>query len=160
MKLETIKNAVLVWGIISHEHIACLKDEDALVIVPEQRPYCVGIHHNLPLLSSHYIPAVYCTDNMIGILFYTKKIKKTFLFCRKGSLRPEGMTGASYAALLSEIHRVPVCILAEGEYDLSGFDRDASTLAGHNFVVDERSKKYIIHSERETIGEEVPGSEV
>ena len=144
MKLHEIHNAVLVWGAIGKESISELKDEQALVIVVEKRPECVGIRHNLPLLQKEGIPAVYCTDTMIGTLLYAQKIKKTYIYTDRD--QDDGREN-TYVFLLSRLHGVPVENRRPGVVAAADPDRDAGSLGGSNFIVDERSKKYIIGSE-------------
>lgn len=144
MKLKDIHNAVLVWGVIGDESLPELKNENTLVIVAEGRPGCVGFTHNLPLLKKERIPAVYCTDNMIGTLFYAQKIRKTYIYTGNDPDDPEG----AYVFLLSRLHDVPVEKRPAGNVDTSAADADAGTLGGNNFIVDEALKKYIIGFER------------
>ena len=137
MKLKQIKKSILIWGTVSQEGINQLKNEKELVIVPELRPYLIGLLHNVPLLKREGLSFVYCTDNMLGYLFYKDKIKKTIIFYKE--LTPQGIVGVCgslYVGLLSHLHKVPIKILPEGKITYNFKDFSAKTLLGKNFVLE------------------------
>lgn len=152
MNLDTIHNAVLIWGSISAEGLDFLKQEKALAIVPEQRPYLLGIKRNIPLLQKAGIEFVYCSDNALGLLFYKNKIKKTVLFYQERNGNTIwALPGSLYVNILSQLHKVPVCMLAQGTCDFSLLDRDASTVENKNFVCAKNKENSIVSVEREVL---------
>lgn len=150
MKLKQIKKAILVWGIISQDGINQLKNEKELIIVPEGRPYLIGLLQNAPLLKKEGLEFVYCTDNMLGYLFYKNKIKKTIIFYKK--LTPQGIIGSCgslYVGLLSHLHKVPIKIMPEGILSTNFPDSQAKTLAGKSFILEEG--KFCLEPEEELV---------
>ncbi len=133
MKIEEIKEAVLIWGILSKKGVDALKKEE-LGVVAECRPYLYGLKHNSVLLNEERISYFYCTDNMLGYLFREGKIKRTFIFYRRkkedGFISP---AGSLYVFLLSKLHNVELKFFEEGRF-LGGVDKDASTFGGRVFV--------------------------
>jgi len=81
VKLNALKNLILIWGPLSEEAAQELKKEGSLVLVAENRPSLLGLKHNIPILKKEQVDFVYCTDNALGFLFYKQKIKKTLIFC-------------------------------------------------------------------------------
>jgi methylthioribose-1-phosphate isomerase len=153
MRLDDLKeNCLLIWGAISDHGLEQLKEEGRLVVVPENRPYMTGLIHNAPLLGRHGVDFVYCTDNMLGLLFYKNKIIETFLFYRK--IEENGVTGVSgslYAALLSRLHGVPVRTMPQADLDLAGPDSDASSLCGKKFVMDQNQIDSVVSPDDELV---------
>ncbi|MCM8757701.1 MAG: hypothetical protein NC900_04370 [Candidatus Omnitrophica bacterium] len=136
MRLNEFDQAILVWGIISSESIAQLKSENTLIAVSEMRPYLVGLKHNIPLLKKADIDFFYCTDNMLGFLFYKNKIKKTLLFYKE--LKPQGLVGicgSLYVSLLSKLHSIPVQIIPQGKFNFKSSDLDALSLDGKCLIL-------------------------
>ena len=156
MKLIDIKNAILIWGAMSKEALSQMKEEDLLVLVPENRPYLLGLKHNIPLLKENNINFVYCTDNMLGILFYQERIKKVLLFY-KGLKdgRAVGLCGSYYVALLGKLHNIPVEVQRGVDFDSSSLDNDVSTLGGKGFILEENKQDYVLKAKDEGILEEV-----
>ena len=151
MKLEDIKRAVIIWGAVSSEGISELKKEP-LVIVAENRPFLLGLKHNIPLLREAGINFLYCTDNIPGFLLYKGKIEKTYLFYREKSEQGLiGVCGSLYMGLLSKLHNVPIKFMAGSKIDLVNSDKDASTLGGRDFVFQNYKKMCIIGSDEELI---------
>ena len=137
MDLKDIKDAVLIWGPVSKEGLEALKKEDSLVVVAEMRPFILGLKYNIPLFKKAGIKCVYCTDNMIGALFYEGRIRKTFVFYEQE--KEDSflcMQGALYVALLSKLHDVEVIFLHQEDLILDFTDRDASTFSGRGFLVE------------------------
>ncbi|MFC1514820.1 hypothetical protein ACFL5X_02855 [Candidatus Omnitrophota bacterium] len=154
MKSEARKY-ILIWGPLSAAGVARLAHEGSCVLVPESRPSLLGLKHNLPLLKAKGIDCVYCPDNALGSLFYAGRIATTLLFCRgSASGDMQGVCGSLYAGLLSRLHGVAVEVLEEGSCDRGVLDRDASTLEGRNFILEEDPGKYIIRQDYESIKEE------
>ncbi|MBN2119834.1 MAG: hypothetical protein JW734_02095 [Candidatus Omnitrophica bacterium] len=152
MKLVNAGKFILVWGPVSQEGLEELKREGLPVLVPENRPFLLGLKHNIPLFKESNINFVYCTDNMLGLLFYKGKIKKTFLFYRESDEQAlAGICGSLYVALLSKLHNVRVEILNEAKVDLDRLDVDASSLEGKNFILQENKEEYIIENDYELV---------
>jgi len=155
MKLDSISKATLIWGMISQEGLVHLKEEKSLVIVPENRPYLIGLKHNAPLLKKENIDFVYCCDNVLGLLFYKGKIEKTLLFYKE--LNQNGVTGicgSLYAALLSKLHNIPIKIAPQRRCEIEFLDADASSLGGNLFLED-RQDNCIIRAGDEVIETEL-----
>ncbi|UCG34784.1 MAG: hypothetical protein JSW17_04630 [Candidatus Omnitrophota bacterium] len=151
MKLENINNTTLIWGMISQEGLDHLKEEKSLVVVPENRPYLIGLKHNIPLLKKEGIDFVYCCDNVLGLLFYKERIKKTLLFYKE--LNQNGITGicgSLYVTLLSKLHNIPIKIAPQGRSEIAFEDADASSLGG-NLFLEERQENCIIKAGDEVI---------
>ena len=151
MKLEDIKRAVIIWGAVSPEGISELEKEP-LVIVAENRPFLLGLKHNIPLLREAGINFLYCTDNVLGFLLYKGKIEKTYLFYREKSEKGLiGTCGSLYIYLLSKLHNVPLKVMTGGEIDLVNSDKDASTLGGKDFILQDKGCGCIIEANDELI---------
>lgn len=113
MKIEELNNLILIWGPLSKEGLFYLndtiKDKPLRVLVAENRPHLIGLKHNIPLLKKEGIPLVYCTDNMLGFLFYRGKIKEVLLFCKEFREKEIiASSGSLFAIYLAKLHRVPV----------------------------------------------------
>ena len=140
MKIKDINRLTLIWGGISEEGLSYLRNKvnknNFVILVPENRPYLLGLNYNIPLLEKEKIPLVYCTDNMLGFLFYKGNIEETILFCKKMAEKGVlGVCGSLYATLLSKAHNVPVKVFLQGKVDFSGMDRDASVLQGKKLTL-------------------------
>jgi methylthioribose-1-phosphate isomerase len=156
MKLEGVKNAVLIWGALSAEGITKLKQERKLVIVPEHRPFMLGLKYNCPRLRKAEIKFVYCTDNTLGLLFYKGKIVKTMLFYKeKQEQAIVGVAGSLYVALLSKLHKIPIEIIPAPELAQDIFEGDAAALGGRKFILVEDKQEYVVKPEDELIEWEV-----
>ncbi len=145
MKIKEVNRLTLIWGGLSGEGLSYLRNKanknNFVVLVPENRPYLLGLNYNIPLLEKEKIALVYCTDNMLGFLFYKRKIEETILFCKEMAEREVlGICGSLYVALLSKLHDVPVKVFLQGTVDFSGKDKDASALQGKKMVLDEDSE--------------------
>jgi methylthioribose-1-phosphate isomerase len=147
MKLKEIEKAILIWGPISNQGLSYLKEQKGLVIIAENRPYMIGLKYNKPLLKKEGIKFVYCTDNMLGILFYKKKIKEAILFYEK---KEEGkilaITGSLYFYLLAKLHNVAIKFFLQEKINF--LDSDASTIDGLVFISD---KEKVMRPEKEWI---------
>lgn len=155
MKLENINNAILIWGMLSQEGLDHLKEKKSLVVVPENRPYLIGLKHNIPLLKKEGIDFVYCCDNVLGLLFYKEKIEQTLLFYKE--LTQNGVTGicgSLYVALLSKLHNIPIKIAPQERSEIEFPDADVSTLGG-NLFLEEREENCIIKAGDEVIETEL-----
>ena len=145
--LEDIKEkeGLLVWGAISGEGLEQIREGQDLVIVPENRPSMTGLKYNIPLLRRHGIRFVYCTDNMVGLLFHRKKIRKTVIFYKQAVENGIiGVPGTLYAATLSHLHGVPVNAVPQPEIPFDSADQDASSLGGKSFVAEKYQKEVIL----------------
>jgi len=153
MKIEELNNPILIWGLLSKESLKLFKGRT--VLVAENRPFLYGLKHNIPLLKEHNIPFIYCTDNMLGYLFYKNKIKKTFIFykekTKEGFLAPGG---SLYVSLLSRLHDVPVGPFLGAKVNFGDTDIDASTLGGKEIISGD-VKRWAEPSKDEVINAEV-----
>ena len=156
MKLKNIQDATIIWGMATEEVVSQLKEDKNLVIVPENRPYLIGLKHNIPLLGSKNIEFIYCTDNTLGLLFYKNKIKKVVVFCKEiGNKGITGLCGSLYVALLSKLHDIPIEIYMQENSEVVFKDNDSATLAGKNFIMQEEKEGCIIEAKDEFIETEV-----
>lgn len=156
MKLTEAQEMILVWGPVTRSFLPRLREENSLVLVPEGRPYLTGLKHTIPLLQQENVPCVYCTDNMLGLLFYKQKIKKTILFYYtrvKNGL--EADSGSLYAGLLSKLHRVPVEAVCNDEEKTAYIDRDAATFEGKDLTLEKHKNEYILEAKNEFVPWEV-----
>jgi len=136
MILNEVQNSLLIWGSISTKGLSRIKEEARLVVVPENRPWMIGLIHNIPLLMKEDIPAVYCTDNMLGLLFYRKKVKKTLLFYKEQNEEGiMGISGSLYATLLSRLHQIPIEIVEQGKLECHVSDKDATSLGRKEYIL-------------------------
>jgi hypothetical protein len=120
LKIEEFDDLILIWGPLSREGISYLQEQEwngALrVLVPEHRPFLIGLAHNIPLLKKHGIPSVYCTDNMLGFLFYKRKISTLLLFCKDvGEEEMTGYCGSLFAVLLAKLHGTGIRVFHQDE---------------------------------------------
>ena len=79
MRIEKLKDLILIWGNISPYGIRHIKSEilynnSSMVLIPEMRPYLLGLKI-AETLNKEGIDHVYATDNMISFLFYRGKIE-------------------------------------------------------------------------------------
>lgn len=156
MKLADINNAVLIWGPVSEQGLSYLKKEAKLAVVAENRPYLTGLLHNAPLLKKEGIGFVYCNDSALGLLFYKKKISEAIIFCKEEKNKGvKGFSGSLYAALLAKLHKVAVKVLPAGRFDAGALDKDARTLGGKTFILEQGKSDYIIEAEDELVTQEV-----
>lgn len=147
MRLEEINEAILIWGAISKEALSYLKKQKSLVVIAENRPYMIGLNYNCPLLEKEGIKFVYCTDNMLGILFYKKKVKEAILFYEKKERgRILAICGSLYFYLLAKLHNVKIKFFLQEKIDF--LNMDASCINGLIFVSD---KEKIIKPAKEWI---------
>jgi len=135
MEITNIKKAVLFWGILSEEAVIYLKEKfhrGFVLVNPELRPYLLGLGWNRDALSAAGLEFLYCTDNMLGHLFYLQKIKELLILYQKKM--DDGylcLSSSLYVYELAKYHNVDVKFAAGTELDLDKFsDSDASTLAG------------------------------
>jgi len=139
MRLEEIKRLFLIWGMPSEKGIreleaAVKNDKDLSIFVPEMRPYLLGLEI-AKILQRQDIPHIYGTDNMLGLLFYKRKIKETIFFYKhKTKTTFSGICGSLYVCLLSTLHHVPIRTLEGGKINLANFPKDASSLNGYVFL--------------------------
>ena len=105
------------------------------VLVPENRPFMIGLLHNIPLLKKNGIRSVYCTDNMLGFLFYKRKINELLLFCKEVHEKEmTGYSGSLFAVLLAKLHGAGIRVFHQDEFPANFADTDASTLSGKKFI--------------------------
>lgn len=156
MKLVNIKNAILIWGALSSEAIEKLKQEQRIIIVPEHRPFMMGLKYNCPRLRKSEVPFVYCTDNTLGLLFYKNKIKKTIFFYKEKTDKGiVGFSGSLYVIFLSKLHAVPVEIMQGPESIQGNFETDASTFGGKKIILANDKQEYTVPCADELIELEI-----
>ncbi|MCD6319411.1 MAG: hypothetical protein J7M03_01890 [Candidatus Desulfofervidaceae bacterium] len=139
MRLEEIKQLLLIWGMPSDRGIKELKaaikeDKELSIFVPEMRPYLLGLEI-VKIFQRQGIPHSYGTDNRLGLLFYKRKIKETIFFYKSVNKKVfSGICGSLYVCLLSALHHVPIRTLKGGEINLTSLAKDASSLNGYIFL--------------------------
>ncbi len=157
MKLVDVNNAVLVWGPVSTQGLAALRREDALVVVPEQRPYLIGLVQTIPLLDKEGIKFFYCSDTVVGFLCSKKKIRKAYFFYQdktaEGALW--AISGSLYFSLLCKLHAIPLELLRQGEFISKTLDQNAATLAKRGFLVTGDKNECIIEPALELVTGEI-----
>lgn len=154
MKLDKIEKAVLVWGPVSSQGLARIRQTGWLVIVAENRPGMIGLRHNLNQLKEAGINCVYCNDNALGLLFAQGKIFKTAVFYKaKNEKGIQGFCGTLYAVLLSRLHNVGVEFFPapEGFIDPGG---NASNLSGRKLIIENKTDEFVVETQDELIAEE------
>jgi len=155
MRLEAIEKALLVWGPVSDEGITRIKQEGWLVVVPEGRPGMIGLRHNMIRLRRAGVKTVYCNDNVLGLLFYKKKIFKTFVFYKtKDEQGLTGFCGTLYAVLLSRLHQVTVEFLACPK-PLPEFTGNAGVLGGKKYILNDEMRGLVEEASDERIEGEI-----
>jgi methylthioribose-1-phosphate isomerase len=111
MKLVNIDPISLIWGYPSVSFLKATKGN--MFFVPEMRPSLAGLVISESLCREN--KTVYITDNMLGILFYKKKIKDIFFFYKyKKNNMYTGICGSLYVYALAKAHNVSI-MLYEGE---------------------------------------------
>lgn len=159
MDIKHIENAILIWGPLNESAIAYLKEQRRKVIVPEMRPSCMGLSRVLPVLKKEKIPAIYCTDNMLGLLFMKKKIGETIISYRKEDKKGiTGISGSRYVVLLSRLHGVKIKLFKgdETDYNTVFKDTDASTILGKTLFGQLGSTEIIPAAEEQILWDEMP----
>lgn len=152
MKLSEIDKAIILWGLPSQDGLSEIKQDESLIVVPEQRPSLLGLTYTLPLLKSKGIKCFYCPDNVLGFLFYQGKIKKTYLFFKdKNDKGIIGTCGSLYVSLLSKLHNVELKIMPAAKASENAADKDASTLGGQDFIFQKNKQDYIVEASEEVI---------
>jgi hypothetical protein len=132
-----------------------LRRQRNLVILPENRPFMLGLKYNMSILKRAELSFVYCTDNTLGMLFYKNKIAKTMIFYKTKT--DQGITaiaGSLYAAMLSKLHNVPISIFLQGNAPAGLFKDDVSVLGGKAFIAAPNKADSIIPADDEFI--EIP----
>jgi hypothetical protein len=113
MRLDEMKEGLLLWGLPPRQRIAEIKKQIAAaqglyVLVPEMRPYLFGLEV-AKRLTKESIKHVYATDNMLGILFFKQKIKEVLFFYKDLTDKKFwGICGSLYVCLLARLHHVPI----------------------------------------------------
>jgi hypothetical protein len=133
MHLNQISYLSLIWGMPSKEGLGEIKAKSFLILVPEMRPYLLGLEVTKKLRKKG-IRHIYITDNMLGILFYKDKIKEVLFFYKeKNNNHFLGICGSLYVCLLAKLHQVSIKPLRGEKMELKDFDKDASTIDGYLF---------------------------
>jgi hypothetical protein len=113
MRLSEVKEGLLLWGLPSRQGITEIKkkvraDQGVYVLVPEMRPHVLGLEL-AKRLQEEGIKHVYATDNMLGILFYERKVKAVLFFYKELADRHVmGICGSLYVCLLAHLHNVQI----------------------------------------------------
>lgn len=156
MILDNLKKAHLIWSALSKEGLEKIKEEAEIIVVPENRPYLLGLKHNIPLLKKAGVKFVYCTDNCLGQLFFRNKIEKVWFFYKecRGNEGIVGVSGSLYVCILSYLHKVPIQVLPQGSINQEFNDKDSSSLDGRRFI-DDRDVDNIVSAEDELVNWEV-----
>ncbi len=133
MRVDELSPSPVIWGIPRFD-ISELVGERSRIVVPEMRPYMLGVYvlNMFPYLRGR---AVYITDNMLGHLAFRGKLTLGCLFFIEdlgdGVLAPPG--GLYFVRILS-FHGVPLLLREGVNLDPSQFkDRDAGSLFGLRF---------------------------
>ena len=160
MRVADIRSAILFWGILSEEAVIYLKEkaqEGFVLINPELRPYLLGLRWNRDVLQAAGLRFLYCTDNMLGHLFYRRKVKEVLiLYQEKAERGYVCLSGSLYVYELAKYHKVKIKFISGTELNLDKFsDRDASTLGGR-LLYGENSRKIEV-PQGEIIREEEDG---
>ncbi|MDL1955830.1 MAG: hypothetical protein LWW95_02075 [Candidatus Desulfofervidus auxilii] len=134
MRLKEINFTLLIWGMPSKEGIEKIKKNNLLILVPEMRPYLLGLKV-AEILKEEGIESIYATDNMLGLLFYKNKIKEVLFFYKdKNNNHFLGICGSLYVCLLAKLHQVPIKALKGEKINFKNLDQDASTIDGYLFL--------------------------
>jgi hypothetical protein len=134
MRLSELKEVVLLWGLPSRQGITQIKkkvqvDKEVYVLVPEMRPYLLGLKI-AKIFTVENIRHVYATDNMMGVLFYQRKVKEVLFFYKElADHHVVGICGSLYACLLAYLHNVPIRLL-QGD-TMTRVAQEASLLDEH-----------------------------
>jgi hypothetical protein len=113
MRLNEMKEGLLLWGLPSRQGIAEIKKQIAtaqglFVLVPEMRPSLFGLEV-AKRLAKENIKHIYATDNMLGILFSKHKVKEVLFFYKDLTQHHfSGICGSLYVCLLAHLHHVPI----------------------------------------------------
>jgi hypothetical protein len=113
MRLNEMKEGLLLWGLPSRQGIAEIKKkvvtaQGLCVLVPEMRPSLLGLEVAKRLIKAS-IKHVYATDNMLGILFFKHKVKEVLFFYKDLiDQHFSGICGSLYVCLLARLHSVPI----------------------------------------------------
>jgi len=136
MRLDDLNNSLIIWGKLSEEGLEYILAFGKVVILPEIRPSLLGLN-NRELLDKSNVSYVCCTDNMVGMLFYKKKIQEVLIFGQKEKDNLKSIGGLSYIWHLAKIHGVRVKLFLNDDLDLDIFkDKDASTINGKLVTLD------------------------
>ncbi|HEX6174367.1 MAG TPA: hypothetical protein VF089_10150 [Candidatus Binatia bacterium] len=112
--------------------ISALKAEQASgLLIPEMRPEMWGVHAVAPALLQQNAPTTLISDNMMGILFSRREIRKLYLYySRLDQQGVSGICGSLLALGLARAHDVPVELLASDSVKRATVDSDVSTFMG------------------------------
>jgi len=162
MKIDEVDELFLLVGVaekasLKEEFKFLPKNKNSMILVPELRPYLIGLNYHVPILKKIDLPFIYITDNMVGYLFFKKKIKKTVLFYETKEERGLwSITGSLYFCLLSWIHKVPIKISSGKVIKSETFlDKDAKSIDGTPLIMNKNSENYIIPPQRELVRWEI-----
>jgi len=161
MDIDKLNNSLFIWGALEPAHLPRLLKYNGTVIIPEMRPYMIGLKHNLPLLKKQKISAVYCTDNMLGILLFKRKISEVvILYHQKREDGISAASGALYTAQLASLHGVKITLQPAGRLDYNTIFKDHSAAVFCGKPIGEVSaKETVTVSEDFLRWEDLPGYE-
>jgi Initiation factor 2 subunit family len=113
MRLNEMKEGLLLWGLPSRQGLAEIKKQVAaapglFVLVPEMRPSLLGLEV-ARRLAKEGIKYLYATDNMLGFLFFKQKVNEVLFFYKDlAEQNFSGICGSLYVCLLARLHGVPI----------------------------------------------------
>lgn len=105
MKLHDINPMSLIWGYPKESFYEYTKGKS--FFVSEMRPSFAGLSICQHLNKAN--TAIYITDNMLGILFYKKKIKDILFFYKnKKDNLYTGICGSLFINVLAKTHNIEI----------------------------------------------------
>ncbi len=152
MKLRDLHNGIIIWGVPGEELFLFLETCSGLCILPEMRPSGIGLRINREICNIRNIPFCVCTDNMLGNLFFQKKIKQVVVFSMKEEKENIVCFPGTFTLLmLARLHSVPVKLLPAGLFQKDVLiDKDAQTISGKP-LVEQLKQEFLFSQESEII---------
>jgi len=130
MNIEQVDNALLVWGPLDEKSAAYVQRQKRIIVVPEIRPFLIGMRYNLLLLKMRNPGTVYCTDNMLGLLFFKQAIAELLLvYTKEDSRGVTAISGSLYAATLARLHAVKISLHPGPVLNYNALFKDADALS-------------------------------
>jgi len=121
-----LKNYTLIYGMPDKDFYAGHKKENILFC--ETRPSLFGAKVLAKELKKKKIKSTLICDSALGHLFFTRHIKKAYLFKTNGNIFTPG---ALVVKILADFHKIPLEIINTGKpKKIRPTDKDASTFLG------------------------------